>query len=123
MPNLTTHQRKERFIAAIDRGMTVTQAAKHAGVDRTLPYKWEDQDPDFASLWATSRATRWAQLQDVALEIAINGNVQMIKYLYTRLAPKHTVDSTPPEIVIIWPEGGPTLDASTPPPFLTTSPT
>jgi hypothetical protein len=77
----TTAEGKALFLQAIHRGMKVKQAAKYAHVDRTTPYDWELRDPDFAKSWAETRATRPRMIEDTVFEIAVEGNVPLLKWL------------------------------------------
>ena len=51
MPTSATTSNKARFIEAIEHGYSVLGAASYAGVTRTLPYKWEKNDPALAVAW------------------------------------------------------------------------
>lgn len=43
------HIKKEMFLEALEKSMGImSQAAKKVGVDRTTPYKWMREDPDYA---------------------------------------------------------------------------
>lgn len=121
MPARQTERRKTRFLQAIDRGMSTIAAAGHAGVDRTTPYTWETNDPEFAALWRTIRDNRLRQLTDTALDIALEGDVPMIKFLITRLD-RSTREEHPAiigEVVITTQEAA---DGHTAAPFLTIDP-
>ena len=48
MPTSVTTSNKARFIEATEHGYSVLGAASYAGVTRTLPYKWEKNDPALA---------------------------------------------------------------------------
>lgn len=84
MPSRPTERNKSRFLQAIARGASVKSAASYAGVDRTLPYKWEHRDPDFAARWREARDSRLAQLKDTAFDLALEGNVALIRFLLDR---------------------------------------
>jgi len=62
----------------------VTKAADYAGVDRTTPYTWEAEDADFAEEWEKVREIRDHQLLDTAMDVALEGQVDMLKFLITR---------------------------------------
>ena len=53
MPISETTSNKARFIEAIEHGYSVLAAASYAGVTRTLPYKWQKNDPALAAASCT----------------------------------------------------------------------
>jgi hypothetical protein len=99
----TTTESKAFFLAAIRRGMKVTQAARYARVDRTTPYDWEATDPAFASTWEAIRAARPRMLVDTAFDVALEGNVAMLRFMihYQREQRQQHDDPKPIEIRII----------------------
>lgn len=106
MPRRDTREKKRRFLDAIERGMTVVAAAEHAGVDRTLPYKWEGADPGFKAQWETARRSRLQALQDTAVDLALAGNVQLLKFLIQRFGGEDEVAAQGVgEVRIIMPGG------------------
>ena len=84
MASLRTADKKRRFIQAIERGVSVTSAAEYAEVDRTLPYKWSQNDPVFAKAWNQARARLLPQLKDTTFDRALEGNVELTKFLIAR---------------------------------------
>jgi hypothetical protein len=84
LPKLTNRQKKQRFLNAIERGMSVTAAARHAQVDRTTPYRWEREDSVFRHDWNETRLARIQRLRDVAFDVALEGDAQMIRFLLKR---------------------------------------
>ncbi len=84
MPRRNTDRKKTRFLEAIQRTLSVTDAADHAGVDRTTPYAWEAVDPAFAQAWAKVRDIRLRQLTDTAMDLALEGDGPLIRFLITR---------------------------------------
>ena len=103
-------KKKARFLEAVSRGMTITAAANYAVVDRSMPYKWEQQDPIFREAWQREIHDALHQLTDRAQELAMEGNVQLLKFLIHRLDAQTVLDSatavgktTQAELVIINP--------------------
>jgi hypothetical protein len=97
---VTTTESKALFLEGIHRGMTVTKAAKHAHVDRTTPYDWENTDPDFRRHWDEARATRPRMIVDKAFEIGLQGNVPMLKFMLQYQRTEHQ-EPRPVEVRII----------------------
>lgn len=85
MPRRNTAQKKARFLQAIERDRNVTEAADYATVSRTTPYTWETEDPAFEEAWARVRDIRLRQLTDTATDVALEGDVTMLKFLISRL--------------------------------------
>ena len=102
MPRRSTATRQRLFLQAIERGLTTTAAAAYAGVDRTTPYTWENLDPAFAATWARVRDIRTRQLTDTAMDLALEGDGHMIRFLLTRYdrRAEHQEAATVGEIVI-----------------------
>jgi len=84
MPRRDTPAKKARFLVGVARLPYVSKAAEYAGVDRTTPYTWEMEDDDFADEWAKVRELRMPQLVDTAMDVALEGQVDMLKFLITR---------------------------------------
>lgn len=69
---------------AVARLPYVTDAAAHAGVNRSTPYDWAKEDPQFAADWAAVRDIRVLQLTDTAMDYALDGNTELMRFLITR---------------------------------------
>ena len=84
---MPSNNRKHRFLQAFANGASVTAAAACAGVDRYQVRKWEVEDPKFAASWRQARRQR---VRDLAFDLVLDGNVQLIKALldYTRPTPQ-----------------------------------
>jgi len=104
---LTTRDSKAAFLNAIERGLTVAAAARHATVHRTTPYVWEIHDPQFKRDWSECRATRLTQLTDTAFDLAMAGDASLIRYLIDRWNRVVTEAIEAPTIRIIAPGEGP----------------
>ena len=76
--------KRQRFLSAIARGASVTDAAHVAGIDRTLPYVWARENPNFKRDWDEIRATRLQALTDTAFDLAMAGDVALIRFLIVR---------------------------------------
>ncbi|MEE8465784.1 MAG: hypothetical protein V3S68_04850 [Dehalococcoidia bacterium] len=121
MPRPTTNKKKAKFLVGIERNMFVIDAAKYASVDRTTPYKWEIQDPEFAQHWADVRQMRLSQLTDTAVDRALHGSDDLLKFLITRFdrQAEGGKSTTIGEIAIIEYEERPDDDDGPPPEFFT----
>lgn len=104
-PNRTA-ERKAAFLEGIHRGMTVQDAADYAQVHRTTPYVWEKRDQQFAETWRNIKTHRLQQLVDTAYDLALKGDVRLIKWLITRYeATTHQLQPQETTIRIIRPNG------------------
>jgi transposase len=107
MPTRATRNKRASFLEAIRRGCTVAAATEHARVDRTLPYVWEKEDPQFARHWQEARDSRLTQLKDTAFDLALAGSEGMIRYLLNRYEHIDEKETTLKQIEIIMPGGTP----------------
>ena len=98
MPNLDTKTRKQRFLQAIESGSTVIRAADFTGVNPTEPYRWAQKDPEFAAAWKVARDSRLARVKDTAFDLAMRGNVQLIKFIIARY--EGTSEKEPPQPIV-----------------------
>ena len=81
-----TARRKLRFLKAVQFGAHVPQAARLAGVDRSLPYKWAKLDPEFARAWDQALGDlAQARFTDAAFDAAMSGDVRSLMQLLHRL--------------------------------------
>ena len=81
-----TAKRKLRFLKAVQFGTHVSQAARLAGVDRSLPYKWAKLDPEFARAWDQALGDlAQARFTDAAFDAAMSGDVRSLMQLLHRL--------------------------------------
>ena len=85
MPNRKTAKRQQHFIQALERGASISNAARCASVHRSLPYKWAKDDPAFARSWEQARDGHLslAQLIDLAFDLALQGHTSLMKFLIT----------------------------------------
>ena len=98
MPNLDTKTRKQRFLQAIESGSTVIRAADFTGVNPTEPYRWAQKVPESTAVWKAARASRLARLKDTAFDLAMRGNLQLIKFLVARY--EGTSEKEPPQPIV-----------------------
>ena len=76
-----TASRQRQLVAALQRGQTVVDAAKVAGVSRSTVYKWWETDAEFKRLCASFLEFRGVELQAVAYNLALGGNEKMLIFL------------------------------------------
>ncbi len=69
----TARGRRQAFLAALEKGLSVTGAAAAAGINRTLAYKWREALPDFAAAWDEAVQEAADLLEDEALRRAMEG--------------------------------------------------
>jgi hypothetical protein len=72
--------RRQAFIAALEKGLSVTGAAAAAGINRTLAYKWREALPAFAVAWDAAVQTAADLLEDEALRRAMEGVEKPVFY-------------------------------------------
>lgn len=87
MGNEQTIQRRGRaaaqrkaFLAALSDGLSISGAARQAGVARGTLYHWRDDDPDFAMGWRDAEEAGADALEDEALRRAVSGLVEPVFY-------------------------------------------
>lgn len=68
------------FLEALAEGLTISGAAKQAGVPRRTVYNWRDADPDFAKAWIEAEDAGADRLEDEALRRAVSGLVEPVYY-------------------------------------------
>ena len=76
----TARGRRQAFIAALEKGLSVTGAAAAAGINRTLAYKWREALPDFAAAWEAAVQSAADLLEDEALRRAMEGVEKPVFY-------------------------------------------
>ena len=70
----STPERKAAFCAAlIATGGNVTRACVAVDIERTTPYSWREDDPDFAKSWDRSKQIGAEVLEDEARRRAFEG--------------------------------------------------
>ena len=108
MPRRTTAKKKELFLEAQERAVSVLESAKHAGVSRGTPYEWEQSDEQFNSHWSRVQVIRKEMVEDSAYDNALEGDSFMQRFLINRedrRAAKEPIE-TIGEIMIIEPSSG-----------------
>lgn len=68
------------FLTALAEGLTISGAAKQAGIPRGTVYHWRDADPDFAHAWNEAEDAGADLLEDEALRRAVLGLVEPVYY-------------------------------------------
>lgn len=64
---------RQRFLASLATGASISAAAKAAGVARQTPYKWRSDDKEFEERWVSSLETGTDALEDEARRRAHDG--------------------------------------------------
>jgi transposase-like protein len=73
-------EKRARFVAATEKGLSVSAAAAAAGVNRTLLYKWRQRYPDFAGQWDDATTAATEAMEDEALRRALEGVEKPVLY-------------------------------------------
>ena len=80
--------KKFRFFRARQRGATIREAAAITGVDKTTPYRWCEQDPEFAQAWRESRNTLLQNLEIQAFHQALHCDRTLLMFLLKSYKPE-----------------------------------
>jgi hypothetical protein len=81
-------RRRLAFLRAFAATGSVSFAAACAGVDRTTPYLWRDQDLEFALCWQAARSARRTHHPDRQTRPIARMNDKMLMYAIRRGAAK-----------------------------------
>ena len=74
------HPKKRAYLRALARCGEITRAAKAAGIDRTLPWYWRQEDPAFTRLEAEARDVGAEVMVAEAYRRAIEGVEEPVYY-------------------------------------------
>ena len=82
-------ERKSRFLAAIQLGVSVAEAARWVGIPRTTLYRWRRNDPEFAWAWDNPKEQNpmVRSLEFEAFKRALNGNDRLLVFLLSPTTP------------------------------------
>jgi hypothetical protein len=83
----TVAAHKRLFIAALQRGMSPTYAAKKARMGYSTAFKWRSEDEEFAQAWLEAVNQGIDKLEDKSYQIAMRGNVSMLQFLLRHRRP------------------------------------
>lgn len=74
---------KTRFLAAIQLGVSVVEAARWVGISRRTLYRWRHSDPEFALAWdnPVKENPMVLSLEFEAFKRALNGNDRLLVFL------------------------------------------
>lgn len=87
-------RRRLAFLRAFFATGSASYAAACAGVDRTTPYLWREQDPEFALAWEAGRSARRTHTADRPTQPIARMNDKMLMYEIRRLEGKRARIST-----------------------------
>lgn len=76
-----TDEKKEKFLAVLARGASVSKAAAAIAVSRNCVYEHKKADPDFSAAWDDAYDQGTDRIEDVALELATTGSVPLVIFL------------------------------------------
>lgn len=79
---------KKRFLAAIEDGLSISSAAKRAGMSRQYAYELKDKDQEFSRLWEEAVEAATDKLEEAAFERAHDSSDQMMSFLLRARRPK-----------------------------------
>ena len=75
-----TAKKREKFLAALATGLSVSNACSSAGLARRTAYDWRDADPDFAKAWDHAIEDGTDALEDEARRRAFEGAEEPVFY-------------------------------------------
>jgi hypothetical protein len=87
-PQFHTLSERDRFLATLAQGHSVTDAAIKAGVNRVTVYRWRADDPDFAAGWDDAWEQRGDVLEQTAFNRAVTGWLEPVYTVKGELAGK-----------------------------------
>lgn len=64
---------RKRFLEAFALNANVSAAAAAAGIDRSTPYKWQADDPEFKEAWEQAEQQAIDRLEAAAYARAVDG--------------------------------------------------
>jgi hypothetical protein len=76
-----TAEKKDKFLATLARGGSVSRAAAAIGVSRNCLYIHRREDPEFLAAWEDAYEQGTDRIEDVALELATTGSVPLVIFL------------------------------------------
>jgi hypothetical protein len=82
--NVDAYREKCRlFISALQEKPNVRRACAHAGLDRSTPYVWRANDPDFRQAWDSALEDNHDEVEGSLYDMAVSGKnvVATIFYL------------------------------------------
>lgn len=69
----TVTRAREKFLAALSAGHTITKSAEIAGFSRACFYVWRDEDESFATVWDSALEEGVDRLEEEARRRAVDG--------------------------------------------------
>jgi transposase-like protein len=86
-----TTSKRRRFLSALAGGVSVSAAARAAGLGRSSVYDWRDDDPDFEREWISAEEESVDLLEDAARARALSpqtpGSTACLLFLMTHRRP------------------------------------
>lgn len=84
MSNRRSEGKRRRFLEALERGSSVSEAASYAGLARATVYLWRERDAGFAEDWDAAELRALGDLRRKAYELAMGGNTRLLVWLIER---------------------------------------
>ena len=81
----TTEKQSAFFAAVVATGGNVTRACKAVELDRSTPYRWAEEDPEFAEMFARAKQLGAEVLEDAVRGRAFDGVTEPIYYLGSKV--------------------------------------
>ena len=77
--------RRQGFLAALRKGMSVAAAAEAVGIDRSTPFLWRQKDPAYAAAWQAAVEAGTDLLEDAAMRRGLKGVRQPVYHAGKRV--------------------------------------
>lgn len=94
---------RERFLDALEAGLSIAAAARAAGVGRQTVYDWRRREPEFGAAWDAAVETGTDRLEDEAHKRALTQSDTLMIFLLKARRPEKFRDRYVPEALV---EGG-----------------
>jgi hypothetical protein len=78
MRTIRTAERREKFLYALEQGLSVGAAARAAGMGRSAAFDWKASDPLFAKHWEEAYSQGTDLFEDALRSAAASGDIAAI---------------------------------------------
>lgn len=79
---------KEKFLAALSAGGSVSAACRAGGIGRSSAYQWRDADADFRAAWEAAYDDGTDRYEDALRVLAMKGDIAALIYTLKRRRPQ-----------------------------------
>jgi hypothetical protein len=109
-----TPKKRQRFLAVLASGYSVTRAAQAVSISRVTAYAWRKADPDFAKAWDDAWESGTDCFEDVLREMAAERNIAAVIFgLKSRRPERYNRAAHTPEDIPLVPIASGGMEAAT----------